>query len=167
MRPWVRSEYVEELAVLCAWLSALVPWSVMYSDFGDLGRLLYVRFPLFQIRYTYGVPLAQGTAVEDPLSALARQSGQSLGWAYEPWVVGAALVAVAALFGVLLYFEVDVPLARPARAMGGLLLLSALAHAVAVYRLAVVLPGVPIPVGVLFQAAFGVVLLFARRPSST
>ena len=163
MRLWVRSEYTEELAVLSAWLSALVPWSVMYSDFGDLGRLVYVRFPLFQVRYTYGVPLAEGTAVEDPLSALARQSGQSLGWAYEPWIAGAALVAAAVLLGVLLYVEVDVPLARPARAMGVLLLLAALAHALAAYRLLIVLPGVPIPVGVLFEAAFGGVLLFARR----
>jgi hypothetical protein len=167
MRLWVRSEYTEELAVLCAWLSALVPWVVMYSDLGELGRVLYVRFPLVQVRYTYGVPLAQATRVDDPLSALALQSGRSLGGAYELWVVGAALVAVAVLFGVALYFEVDVPLARPARAMGVLLLLAALAHAVAVYQVATVLPGVPIPVGVLFQAAFGVVLLSARRPAST
>lgn len=55
---WVRSEYTSELAVLAAWVSLLVPWSVSYNGdapvigLDSVGATLYfVRFPFFELQF--------------------------------------------------------------------------------------------------------------------
>jgi uncharacterized protein (TIGR04206 family) len=163
---WVRSEYAGELAVLSAWLSALIPWNVTLSSVAG-GSVLYVRFVFLQVRYTYGVPFAEGVSVSDPLSATAFQAGNSIAVAYRVWTVGAAVFAVAFGFSIVYYLaeqRVEALPVDPVRVMGVLLGLSALVLAGSTYLLATRgFPGVPIPVGVAFLLVFAGVLLTIDR----
>lgn len=167
MRVWVRSEYAPELAVVFAWFAALIPWNVTLSELSDIGTVLFVRFPLFQVRYTFGISFARGVQVMDVYSALQFQRGASIGDAYAVWAVGAALVALALLLSVGLYLaEAAVTrwLRRPVLAMGVLLGLAGVVHAAAtvlVYTRG--FGGVPVPVGVAFELAFGALLVGAER----
>ncbi|MFB6195868.1 MAG: hypothetical protein ABEI80_06830 [Haloplanus sp.] len=160
---WVRSEYAGELAVLSTWLSALLPWNVTYAPGIAGGALLFVRFPLVQIRYSFGVPLAEGVTVADPLSAIAFQRGQSIALAYKVWALGAAVFLVALLVSVVYYrreswaesWPVD-----PVRLLGSLLLGTGIVLAAATYLLLTRgFPGLPIPLGVLFLLLFGGILV--------
>jgi hypothetical protein len=164
---WVRSEYAGELAVVSAWLSALIPWNVTYSAGIAGGSLLFVRFPFFQVRYNYGVPFGQAVAVSDPLSAVAFQQGQLIQLAYQVWALGAAVLAVAVVYAAGYYAReerVESWPVDPVRGIGALLVLTALTFAVATYFLATRgFPGVPIPVGVAFLGVFGGVLLRVER----
>jgi uncharacterized protein (TIGR04206 family) len=164
---WVRAEYAGALAVVSTWLAALVPWNVTYSPDVSGGAVLFVRFPFFQIRYTFGVPLTRRVAVSDPLSAIAFQAGQSIQVAYQVWAVGAGILAVAVAIAVVYYrFEdaVESGPVDPVRLLGGLLGLSGLALAASTYLLATRgFPGVPIPVGVLVLLVLGGVLLTVDR----
>jgi hypothetical protein len=164
---WVRSEYAGELAVLSTWLSALIPWTVTYTSAVGGGALLFVRFPLVQVRYSFGVPLARGIAVTDPLSAAAFQRGQTVAVAYRVWTLGAAVFALALVVSVVYYrreswaesWAVD-----PVRLLGGLLLTTGVVLAVAAYLLTTRgFPGVRVPVGVGFLLLFGALLLIVER----
>ena len=164
---WVRSEYAGELAVVSAWLSVLLPWNITYSTLSGIGSVLFVRFPFFQIRYAFGIPLAERVAVTTPLGARAYQEGHSIATAYTAWAVGAAVVAAAVALSVLLYryeerFEASS--FDAVRLMGGLLALAGVVLSVATWLLWTRgFPGVPIPVGVAFLYLLGGVLLAARR----
>jgi uncharacterized protein (TIGR04206 family) len=164
---WVRSEYAGELAVLSTWLSALLPWNVTYATGIEGGALLFVRFPLAQIRYVFGLPIARGFAVTDPLSATAFQRGQSLEVVYQVWTLGAAVFAVALVVSILFYRDesrADAWPVDPVRLLGGLLATTGLAFAGATYLLlSRGFPGVPIPIGVVFLFLFGGVLLSVDR----
>jgi hypothetical protein len=164
---WVRSEYAGELAVLTTWLSALIPWNVTFVSGVASGSFLFVRFPLLQVRYNFGVPLAAGVAVTDPLSAVAFQRGQALELPYQVWGVGAAVFAAALVVSVVYYrreswaesWPVD-----PVRLLGGLLLGTGGTFAAATYLLlSRGFPGLPIPLGVVFLCLFGGVLLTVDR----
>jgi hypothetical protein len=164
---WVRSEYAGELAVVSTWLSALIPWTVTYTSGIGSGALLFVRFPLVQIRYSFGVPLARGITVADPLSATAFQQGQTIAVAYRVWTLGAAVFALALVVSVVYYrreswaesWTVD-----PVRLLGALLLTAGVVLAVAAYLLVTRgFPGVQLPVGVGFLVLFGVLLLIVER----
>jgi phosphatidylserine synthase len=164
---WVRSEYSGELAVLTTWLSVLIPWNVTYVSGVAGGALLFVRFPLFQIRYSFGVPIAAGITVTDPLSATAFQRGQALEPVYQLWTVGAAVFAAALVVSAVYYrreawaesWPVD-----PVRLLGTLLLGTGVVLAAATYLLlSRGFPGVPIPLGVVFLLLFGGVLLTVDR----
>lgn len=164
---WVRSEYAEELAVLLAWLSALVPWNVSYATLPDLGSLLFVRFPLFQVRYNFGVPLVKAVVVKHPIAAVRFQAGQSLAVPYRVWAAGAGVVAVALVLSFAMYrFEDRVaswPF-DPVRAMGALLALAALVLSAATWLLWTRgFPGVKVPAGVVLLFVFGGVLLTVER----
>jgi hypothetical protein len=164
---WVRSEYAGELAVLLTWLSALIPWNVSYASNASGAALLFVRFPFAQIRYVFGVPIARGVVVSDPLSALAFQQGSPIAAAYRLWAVGAAVFAVALLVSVVYYrreawaesWPVD-----PVRLLGALLLGTGLVFAGATYLLlSRGFSGLPIPLGVVFLLLFGGLLLTVDR----
>ncbi len=163
---WVRSEYAGELAVLSTWLSAFIPWNVMLSSVAG-GSVLFVRFPFLQIRYTYGVPFAEGSLILDPLSAISFQAGNSIAVAYQAWAVGAAVFAVAFAFSILYYLaeeRVEALPVDPVRVVGGLLGLTGVVLAVATYLLLTRgFPGIPIPLGVVFLLLFGGVLLTIDR----
>ncbi|MFB6108413.1 MAG: hypothetical protein ABEJ82_06190 [Haloplanus sp.] len=164
---WVRSEYAGELAVLSTWLSVFIPWNVMYSPGIAGGSLLFVRFPFVQVRYSFGVPLAKALAVSDPFSAVAFQRGQSIRVAYELWLVGAAVLAVAVVVSLVYYRReswVESWAVDSVRLLGALLSLTGLLFAGATYLLVTRgFPGVPVPVGVVFLLVFGVVLTTVER----
>lgn len=169
---WVRSEYAGELAVVFAWLAALLPWNVTYSTLPGLGSALFVRFPFVQVRYAFGLPVAKATAVRSPLGALELQAGRAVAVGYQAWVVGAAVVAVAVLLSVLLYRHEESIEAGFAdalgidvvRVMGGLLGLAAVVLSAATWFIwSRGLPGLPIPVGVVLLYVFGGILLVVQR----
>ncbi|WP_136588726.1 DUF7549 family protein [Salinigranum halophilum] len=163
---WVRSEYAGELAVLSTWLSAFIPWNVMRSSVAG-GSVLFVRFPFLQVRYTYGVPFAEGALLLDPLSAISFQAGNSIAVAYQAWAAGAGVFAVAFVFSLAYYAgeeRVEALPVDPVRVVGTLLTLTGIVLAVATYLLFTRgFPGVPIPVGVVFFLLFGGVLLTVDR----
>jgi uncharacterized protein (TIGR04206 family) len=163
---WVRSEYAGELAVLSTWLSAFIPWNVMRSSVAG-GSVLFVRFPFLQVRYTYGVPFAEGALLLDPLSAISFQAGNSIAVAYQAWAAGAGVFAVAFVFSLAYYAaeeRVEALPVDPVRVVGTLLTLTGVVLAVATYLLFTRgFPGVPIPVGVVFFFLFGGVLLTVDR----
>jgi hypothetical protein len=171
MRVWISSEYAPELAVVFAWLGALIPWNVTFSDLQGIGSVLFVRFPLFQIRYAHGVPAAEAISIRDPYSAIQFQrAGEQVGTiadAYTVWLLGAALIAVALALSVALYLaetRVTGWLREPVTLMGVVLLLAGVVHGVATVLLYVRgFPGLPVPIGVPFEVGFGALLLSAER----
>jgi hypothetical protein len=163
---WVRSEYAGELAVVLAWLTALLPWNVTYATLSGVGSVLFVRFPFFQVRYVFGISISEAVAVMTPLGALSYQEGQSIAVAYQAWTVGAAIVGAAVALSLALYlYEDRVEAAFDAvRAMGALLSLAGVVLTVATWLLWTRgFPGLPIPVGVVLLYLFGGALLLARR----
>ncbi|MFC7080651.1 DUF7549 family protein [Halorussus caseinilyticus] len=163
---WVRSEYAGELAVVSAWLSALLPWNVTYSTLSGVGSVLFVRFPFFQVRYVSGISISEGLAVSTPVGAMAYQGGHSIATAYAAWSVGAAVVGAAVVLSVLLYrYEERVEATIDAvRVMGALLALAGVVLTAATWLLWTRgFPGLPIPVGVVLLYLFGGTLLVADR----
>lgn len=164
---WVRSDHAGELAVLSAWVCALVPWNVTYSPDVAGASVLFVRFPFLQVRYVYGLSVARAVRVSDPLSAAAFQAGQSIRLAYLVWALGALVLAVAVALSLAYYVReesVEAGPVDPVRAMGALLVAAGVALAAATYLLATRgFPGVPLPVGVPFLFAFGGALLAVER----
>ncbi|MFC6785362.1 DUF7549 family protein [Halobaculum halobium] len=173
---WVRSEYAGELAVLSTWVAALLPWNLFYGAVAG-GTVLFVRFPLFQIRYAFGVPLVRATSVSSPVSAYLLQSGTSVQIAYGAWLVGACVFLVA--LGVSVYYYREEERAEswrvdPVDVLGGLLVASATLFLVASvlfperffgigFGVGGGLPGVSIPVGAALQFVLGGVLLRAEQ----
>lgn len=164
---WVRAEYAGALAVVSTWLAALVPWNLTYSTGVSGGAVLFVRFPFFQIRYAFGVPLARRVAVSDPLSAVAFQAGQSIQVAYQVWAVGAGVLGVAVAVAIVYYrYEdaVESGPVDPVRLLGGLLGLSGVVLGVSTFLLATRgFPGIPIPIGVVLLLVLGGILLTVDR----
>jgi hypothetical protein len=164
---WVRSEYAGELAVLSAWLGALVPWDVsLVSDVAG-GNALFVRFPFAEVRYAFGLPAGRAALVLDPLSALGYYRGTAVVVGYRVWLLGAALVAAALLLSSVYYLReerVEAAPIDPVRTMGVLLVGAGLTFALATYLIATRgLPSLPVPVGALLLLVLGVVLLGVER----
>lgn len=173
---WVRSEYAGELAVLSTWVAALLPWNVFYGAVSG-GTVLFVRFPLFQVRYAFGLPFVRATNISSPVSAYLLQSGTSVQVAYAAWLVGAGVYLVA--LGVSVYYYREEERAEswdadPVDVLGGLLVGSALLFFVASalfperffgigFGVGGGFPGVSLPVGAVIQLVLGGVLLRAER----
>lgn len=167
---WVRSEYAGELAVLSAWLAALLPWNVTYASTveGLGGSVLFVRFPFAQIRYVFGVPLAERVTFSSAIGARDLVDGPVV-LGYDIWLAGAAILALALALSVAMYLDEkrveDVLPVDPPRLMGGLLGLAGIALVVAtviLYQRAV-FGGVPIPIGTLLVLVFAGLLLTVDR----
>ena len=75
---WVRSKYAEELAVVSAWLMALLPWSLSYGNPGG-ARYVAIRFPLFiyESLQGFGQPFDH-TGFITPVGALGRTVNSGL-----------------------------------------------------------------------------------------
>lgn len=164
---WVRSEYAGELAVLLAWLSALLPWSVSYAGLGER-HLFRVHFIAGFVQFVPGVDLGRaiqtGVFVHDA-PGFPEEATVSLG--YRVWLLAAGVFALVLAWSVLYYavddrLEVQSPV-DPVRVMGVLLLLTALPLTAATYYLAVGFIGVTVPVGVAFMYLFGGLLLVVDR----
>lgn len=165
----MRSEYAGELAVLSAWLAALLPWNVTYTAVpGTGGSALFLRFPGLQIRYIFGIPWADRLRVDHPIAALDLVSGVSE-TLYYLWIAGAAVVGLAVLLSFAMYaaerrVEELLPV-HPVRAMGGLLAVSALSLSAATYAIATngdFGGGIPIPLGLVVLYLLAGVLLRAE-----
>jgi len=166
MDVWVRSEYAGELAVLSAWIAALLPWSVSASRVLS-GGLLVVRFPFVEVRYGIGVPFARAVSLTDPLTAAALQRGTTAATGYRVGAAGAVVFAAAAALSAAYYLReerVEAGPVDPVRAMGGLLLVGSLVFGAATVSLFADFPGLTLPVGVPLTLALAVVLLLADRP---
>jgi hypothetical protein len=164
---WVRTEYAGELAVLSAWLGALVPWNVsLVSDVAG-GNALFVRFPFVEVRYAFGLPVGRATLVLDPLSALAFYRGTTVAVGYRVWLAGAAFVAAALVLSVAYYLRedrVEAGPVDPVRVMGALLTGAGVAFAAATYLIATRgFPSLPVPVGVVLLLLLGAALLRVER----
>lgn len=187
---WVRSEYAGELAVLSAWLSALLPWNVTYSEFGPLGSTLFVRFPFLQVQFTWlptvevdgevqsfrqtGFELVQGIWVADPVTAATSPEGVGLNivGVNVTWAIGAGVVGLAVLLSLAMYADEDGVDERlpvdPVRTMGALLGVGALVLTWATWLFVQSdLPGFPIPVGTALLWVFAYTLLTVERAPAT
>lgn len=189
---WVKSDVAAEVAVVAAWLAALVPWSVTVHTEGPLASTIYaIRFPLaeLQVRHVPTV-LANGEPVDvealvasvypgtnlvgnaflaDPISAALTYGHWSLQAGSAAWAAGAAVLLVALGLSVATYRDetgTERRLPRdPVRVMGGLLGLATLCFALAtgLYWVGRDVVGVPVPVGVLVTGALAVALVRAER----
>ncbi|RXK49168.1 DUF7549 family protein [Halorientalis pallida] len=176
---WVKSEYAEELAVLSAWLSALIPWSISVA-IGEIqgGSLIEFHFPFLLIRVLLGIDVpGPNPLIMPPWEAIGYYSGAPGPLPFAVWTVGAAVVGLAVLLSLAMYvFEDRFRASRrdPVRIMGGLLLVAAVLHTVASGFLqfgalpiaglaADAFPGILLPVGVVFQFAFAYTLLRVER----
>lgn len=166
---WVRSEYAGELAVVSAWLAALVPWNVAYGAVpGTNGSALFFRFPFVQIRYIFGIPYADQQVIEHPIGALGWVSGAPE-ILYYLWIAGAAFILAAVLLSFAMYAAEETVEERspvhPVRAMGGFLVVAALfltAATVAVVTHGDFGGGLPIPLGLAVLYMLAGVLLRAE-----
>jgi len=79
---WVRAEYAEELAVVSAWLTALLPWSLSYGTPGG-SRYVAIRFPFVIFENIAGLGQQfDGTRLITPWSAMERTVSFGLQEAY-------------------------------------------------------------------------------------
>ena len=164
---WVRSEYAGEFAVLSAWVSALVPWSVSYASQGGIS-LVVVRFPAFMLQFVLGAQLAGGERPFLPVwNAYAFPASEAVADAYLVWLGGAGVFALALALSVV-YYAADERLEErlpvdPVRLMGGLLLATAVVLSASTVMLWTSYLGRAVPVGVLFLYLFGYLLLVVDR----
>ena len=163
---WVQQQHAGALAVVSAWLAALLPWNVTYSSGGG-PWVLFIRFPFFEFQYTSGFGSGvDGPALRSVLAALELQAGQDLEAATQVWGL-AALVMLAALVLSVVYYtneeRLEAGRIHPVRLMGGLLGLATVLFAVAtVFVQTGGFGGTPIPIGVVLLGLLAGVLLRAE-----
>ncbi len=163
---WVQQEHAGALAVVSAWLAALLPWNVTYSSAGG-PWVLFVRFPLFEFQYTSGLGAAvDGAALRSVLGAVQLRTGDGLEVATQIWALG-ALVVLAALGLSVVYYTNEARLEasriHPVRLMGGLLGLATVLFGIATgFVWTGGFGGIPIPVGVVVLGLLASVLLRAE-----
>lgn len=190
---WVRSEYAGELAVLSAWIAALLPWNVAYQSSAPpdgLATVYFLRFAFFEIQFrrpwvfeingdvtvamepldlTYpGTQLFGNVYATLPSSSTAFYEG-TMGQASLLWTVAALAFALAFALSLALYFrEEEVAEGLPVseiHLMGALLAVGALGTgaASALYLTARDSTGIPIPVGAIVVGVLAVVLLRTEK----
>jgi uncharacterized protein (TIGR04206 family) len=162
---WVRSEYAGEFAVLSAWLSALLPWSVSFAQAGPF-TLVVLRFPLFLFQFTLNLQLPNEQPFQTVVGAVALESG-AVGRAYTVWLVGAGVFVLALALSVVYYafderLEARSPI-DPVRLMAVLLLATGLVLGLSTALLFASFAGGAIPVGVVFLLVLGYLLLVVER----
>ena len=161
---WVRSEYAGELAVLSAWLCALLPWGVSYA--GGI-RLFRIHFIYAFLQFTPGLALEGSTPYVSVWAARTFPQDEALAFGYRLWLLAAGVFSLALALSVVYYvydhrLEERAPV-DPVRLMGVLLLASAVAFTASTYFVLTRLPGWTIPVGVGFMYVFGALLLVVER----
>ncbi|MCT9097238.1 hypothetical protein [Haloarchaeobius sp. HME9146] len=181
---WINSEYTEEFAVLTAWLSMLLPWSVAYgraSLVGDAAKettVVILRFPFFGIRYVLGSGFIDGTTLKTPLGFYNETAGTipEQAAAHLGWTLAVGVVVLLLVVSLLMYLEVDEVIDRlPGRgvyAVGVLMLALASVYLWAALRLngsqntkiLGIQQFVPVGlVGTFLLLVFAVLNLFAQR----
>ena len=169
---WVRSEYAGELAVLSTWLCSLLPWAVTYGETEVLAQETSVWIFWFLPRrflFLPSIEFESGSGVPNWLwEFLTSDIGLYGGETYAAlfWAGGTLLFLAALVFSLLYYFAEDrIEALRfdPVRVLGTLLLASGALLFVTFVGLFRDHPGVTVPVGVLFQLVFGILLLKTER----
>jgi uncharacterized protein (TIGR04206 family) len=165
----LRTRYTGELAVLCTWVSALLPWSLSFASRGGIDVVI-VRWPFFLFQFVFGATIPGERPFQTVIGAVGFQSGATA-TAYTVWLVGAALFLAALALSIALYareerIEAALPVS-PVRALGGLLLVSGLVLGAATAVLATRTAFGAVPVGVVFLLAFGAVLLRVEQAPGT
>ncbi|WP_439026889.1 DUF7549 family protein [Haloarchaeobius sp. DT45] len=181
---WIRSEYTEEFAVLTAWLSMLLPWSIVYgkaSLVGDAAKettVVIFRFPLFGIRYVLGSGFIDGTTIQTPLGFYQETSGTipEQAAAHLGWTLALGVMVLLLAVSILMYLEVEAVVDRlPGRGVyvvGALMLVLAGIYIWASLRLNATqntkILGIQqfVPVGLIgtfLLFVFGALNLFAQR----
>ncbi len=163
---WIQREHAAGLAMLSAWLGALLPWNVTYSTNGG-PWVLFVRFPLFEFQYTSGFGAGvDGGSLRTVLGAIALQSGQGLETATLVWGGGGAVMLAALGLSVVYYVDqsrLEATSVHPVRLMGGLLGVATVLFGIAtVFVWTGGFGGTPIPIGVLLLGLLAWVLLRAE-----
>lgn len=172
--PWVNSEYAGELAVVSAWLAALLPWSVTVRSgtlLGENASLIVVRFPVAMFQFLFG-PDVQGFDSFVPVWAARGFTGsEAVATAYTLWLVGGILVGLAVILSAIYYTRDERLEARspvdPVRLMGALLLPAGALFFVAAVLLFRAQGGVTVPVGAGLVPVLGGVLLMVERTEPT
>lgn len=163
---WVRSEYAGELAVLSAWVSALLPWSFTTASQGGLS-LYVIRFPFFALRFVHGVDLGAAAVPFLPVWVAPAFAGSpAVSRAYWVWLVAAGFVALAVVLSVALYTaeaRIEASSIDPVRTMGVLLGAAALLFTYSFVVLWNDYVGFTLPIGVLFLWVFSGTLLTVER----
>ncbi|WP_435097214.1 DUF7549 family protein [Halarchaeum sp. P4] len=166
MPRWTAPEYENPLAVLFVWVSALLPWEVAYATLsGPNVSVLFVRWPLFHLRRVTDLTSAGGssTMVATSLGAYQYQGTTTMATGYLVWTVVSVVFLALLAFSVAFYLREEAVTARvrrPARLVGATLLLTGIGYlvaAAAIYKTG--FGGLHVPLGALFQLAFGAVLL--------
>ncbi len=168
---WVQQKHAGALAVVAAWLGALLPWNVTYSSGGG-PWVLFVRFPLFEFQYTSGFGAGvDGAALRTVIGAIQLQGGEGLELATRIWGLGALAICAALVLSVGYYTDekrLEAGRIHPVRLMGGLLGLAAGLFGLATYFVWTGgFGGVPIPVGIAVLGLLAWVLLRAELTGST
>lgn len=164
---WVRSEYAGELAVLSAWLCALLPWSVSYASQGGL-RLFRIHFVVAFFQFIPGVDFGEfATPYVFVWEAPGFPDDAAVAFGYQLWILAAAVMALTLVFSVVYYVYDERLEARspvdPVRVMGGLLCLCAIGFSGSTYFLWTRFIGTTVPVGVVFMFVLGGLLLIVER----
>lgn len=140
-----------------------MPWLVVYTARPGIPTILYVRYAPFEIRYFFGAfPTEFFSAIAG--YQLHSSAGDNVTTAYIVWLVASTVFLCAVIVTVLLFLREDAVssiLPFPtARVLGGLLLGSAALFTVSTALFVTVgIGGVPLPIGVVFMAVFGIILL--------
>lgn len=163
---WVRTEYAGELAVVAAWVSALLPWSVSVASQGGISFVV-VRWPLFVFQFLFGVDL--GTA-EQPFLTVAQMPAQAANptnlQAYHAWLAAGVLVGLAVALSLVYYAResrVEAGPVDPVRLMGVLLTLAGALLVGSTVLLWRGYFGTTVPVGALIVLALGALLVRVER----
>lgn len=161
---WVRSEYAGELAVLLTWLSAVSPWAVTVISEGGLTGIFLWFLPV-NFLFTPGIELPgeRPLWIWDFLEFAVYPGEQYVTYL---WLVGAAVFTVAFAVSVAYYADerrLEALAVDPVRVLGALLLCSGILLGAAFVDLWQHHAGITIPVGLLFQLIFGIVLLNTER----
>lgn len=164
---WVRSEYAGELAVLSAWMCALLPWSVLYAS-RDGARLIRGHFVYVFFQFAPGSGM-EGLIQNVVLIGGGRTFGanEAVAFGYRLWVLGAFVMTLAVLLS-FVYYLYDQALEErspvdPVRVMGALLVTAGIPFAGATYFVHTGGLGVTVPVGVPFMFVLGGLLLIVER----
>lgn len=167
---WVRSEYAGELSVLATWLCALAPWAVTVGRVQQLETTVWIfwyhprRFLFLpSVELEGGPPSWVWEFTNTPLYGGDSYMGLL-------WIAGTLVFLAAFGYSLLYYFreeEVEDSRLDPVRVLGGLLLVSGAILALVFGALVQNHPGTTVPLGVLLQVVFGVVLLQTERVETT
>jgi uncharacterized protein (TIGR04206 family) len=175
---WVDSEYAGALAVVAAWLSVLLPWSVSLRTgrlLGENASLVVVRFPFAMFQFLFG-PEVRGFDTLVPMWAAPWFPADAppgladlttVSNAYAVWLAGGTVLAVALALSLVYYardeaVEAAAPV-DPVRVMGALLAVGGGALLLATVVLFGPLAGLTAPIGAVIVPVLGAVLLRTER----